>query len=83
MRRELGSWLRYAGAASEVVEVMQIACHEACSNAIEHGYKFGDGRLWVDAELDDERVILTVRDTGHWIERPGRHRCATAATACR
>ena len=70
MRRELGAWLRNAGASSEVVEVIQIACHEACSNAIEHGYKFGDGRLWVDAELDDERVTLTVRDTGHWIERP-------------
>ena len=24
----------------------------------------------MDAELDDERVVLTVRDTGHWIERP-------------
>jgi anti-sigma regulatory factor (Ser/Thr protein kinase) len=24
----------------------------------------------VDAELDDGRVLLTVRDTGHWIERP-------------
>ncbi len=70
MRRDLGAWLRNAGASSEVVEVIQIACHEACSNAIEHGYKFGDGRLWVDAELDDERVTLTVRDTGHWIERP-------------
>ena len=63
------SWLRDAGASGEVVEVIQIACHEACSNAIEHGYEFGDGRLWVDAELEDGRVILTVRDEGHWIER--------------
>jgi PAS domain S-box-containing protein len=70
MRRDLGRWLRDAGAGTEVVEVIQIACHEACSNSIEHGYEFGDGRLWVDAELDDERVILTVRDKGHWIERP-------------
>jgi PAS domain S-box-containing protein len=70
MRRDLGRWLRQAGAGSEVVEVIQIACHEACSNSIEHGYEFGDGRLWVDAELDDEHVILTVRDKGHWIDRP-------------
>jgi anti-sigma regulatory factor (Ser/Thr protein kinase) len=58
--------------------VIQIACHEACSNAIEHGYEFGDGQLWVDAELEDGRVILTVRDKGHWIERgadgPPRYR---------
>jgi anti-sigma regulatory factor (Ser/Thr protein kinase) len=69
MRRDLGTWLRDAGAAGEVVEVIQMACHEACSNAIEHGYAFGEGVLWVDAELDDSRVVLTVRDKGHWIER--------------
>jgi anti-sigma regulatory factor (Ser/Thr protein kinase) len=70
MRRDLGSWLRDAGAGTEVVEVIQMACHEACSNAIEHAYSFGDGRVWVDAELEDGRVLLTVRDKGHWIERP-------------
>ena len=69
MRRDLGSWLREAGAAGEVVEIIQMACHEACSNSIEHGYSFGDGVLWVDAELEDGRVVLTVRDKGHWIER--------------
>jgi PAS domain S-box-containing protein len=78
MRRDLGSWLREAGAAGEVVEVIQMACHEACSNSIEHGYSFGEGVLWVDAELNDGRVILTVRDRGHWIERgddgPPRYR---------
>jgi anti-sigma regulatory factor (Ser/Thr protein kinase) len=70
MRRDLGGWLRQAGAGGEVVEVIQMACHEACSNAIEHGYSFGAGRLWVDAELDEGRVVVTVRDEGHWIERP-------------
>ena len=78
MRRDLGSWLREAGAAGEVVEVIQMACHEACSNAIEHGYSFGEGVLTVDAELEQGRVILTVRDRGHWIERgdggPPRYR---------
>jgi PAS domain S-box-containing protein len=69
MRRDLGSWLREAGATGEVVEVIQMACHEACSNAIEHGYSFGEGVVCLDAELDDGRVILTVRDKGHWIER--------------
>jgi PAS domain S-box-containing protein len=70
MRRELGSWLRSAGASSEVVEIVQIACHEACSNSIEHGYSFGDGKLSVDAELDQRVVVLTIRDTGGWVERP-------------
>jgi anti-sigma regulatory factor (Ser/Thr protein kinase) len=70
MRRDLGAWLRAAGAGGEVVEVVQMACHEACSNSIEHGYSFGAGKLWVDAELDEGRVVLTVRDEGQWIERP-------------
>jgi PAS domain S-box-containing protein len=70
MRRDLGRWLRSAGASSEVVEVVQMACHEACSNSIEHGYSFGEGSLQVDAELDDRRVVLTIRDEGGWIERP-------------
>jgi len=69
MRRDLGSWLREAGAAGEVVDIIQMACHEACSNSIEHGYSFGDGVLWVDAELEEDRVVLTVRDKGHWVER--------------
>jgi PAS domain S-box-containing protein len=70
MRRDLGSWLRDAGAATEVVEVVQMACHEACSNAIEHAYSFGAGQLSVDAELDCGQVVLTVRDSGKWVERP-------------
>jgi serine phosphatase RsbU (regulator of sigma subunit)/anti-sigma regulatory factor (Ser/Thr protein kinase) len=78
MRRDLGSWLREAGASGEVVEVIQMACHEACSNSIEHGYSFGEGVLWVDAALEDGRVVLTVRDRGHWVERgadgPPRYR---------
>jgi PAS domain S-box-containing protein len=70
MRRDLGSWLRAAGASTDVVEVVQMACHEACSNSIEHGYSFGKGSLSVDAQLEDHRVILTVRDDGAWVERP-------------
>ena len=57
MRRDLGRWLRDAGAGSEVVEMVQMACHEACSNAIEHGYSFGDGVLHVDADQDAVRRI--------------------------
>jgi PAS domain S-box-containing protein len=70
MRRELGRWLRAAGASTDVVEVVQMACHEACSNSIEHGYSFGEGNLHVDAELKERRVVLTIRDEGGWVERP-------------
>jgi anti-sigma regulatory factor (Ser/Thr protein kinase) len=70
MRRELGAWLRRAGASEEEVEVVQMACHEACSNSIEHGYRFREGSFTVDAELVDGQVVLEVRDRGQWVERP-------------
>jgi anti-sigma regulatory factor (Ser/Thr protein kinase) len=47
-----------------------MACHEACSNSIEHGYSFGEGSLVVDAELRDGQVVLTISDDGAWIDRP-------------
>ena len=40
------------------------------ANSIEHGYSFGDGKLSVDAELNQRVVVLTIRDTGGWVERP-------------
>jgi len=70
VRRDLARWLRAAGAGAEDVEAMQIACHEACSNAIEHAYAFGDGSFTIDARLDDDGALLTVVDRGGWVERP-------------
>ena len=70
VRRNLAGWLRSAGASDEDVEVAQMACHEACSNAIEHGYGFGDGTFTIDGRLDNGKVVLEVSDTGQWIDRP-------------
>ena len=56
---------------------IQMACHEACSNSIEHGYSFGDGRaLGRRRARGRGRVVLTVRDKGHWIERGPRRPAA-------
>jgi anti-sigma regulatory factor (Ser/Thr protein kinase) len=46
-----------------------VSCHEACSNAMEHGYRFREAMIDVDAEFDGEYVQLTVADTGHWREQ--------------
>ncbi len=69
VRRELARWLRAAGAGEEEIELVQMACHEACSNAIEHGYGFGDGTFSIDARLESGRIVLEVRDAGGWVER--------------
>jgi anti-sigma regulatory factor (Ser/Thr protein kinase) len=70
VRRHLAGWLRRGGASEQDVEVAQMACHEACSNAIEHAYGFGEGSFTVDARMENGRVTLDVSDDGTWIERP-------------
>ncbi len=70
MRRRLGRWLAARGALQEELEAIQIACHEACSNSIEHGYGFGPGSVTVEADIGEAGVTVEVRDGGEWVERP-------------
>jgi PAS domain S-box-containing protein len=70
MRNRLMRWLQARGANQEEAEAFQIACHEACSNSVEHGCGFGRGAITVDAALDDGRVVIEVSDSGRWVERP-------------
>jgi anti-sigma regulatory factor (Ser/Thr protein kinase) len=69
VRRDVARWLRGAGAGGEEVELIQMACHEACSNAIEHAYDFGEGAFAIEAALEDGKVVVEVSDHGHWVER--------------
>jgi PAS domain S-box-containing protein len=70
VRRHLAGWMRRSGATEEDVEIAQMACHEACSNAIEHGYGFGEGSFTIDARMSNGKVMLEVTDRGGWIDRP-------------
>jgi anti-sigma regulatory factor (Ser/Thr protein kinase) len=70
LRRGLSRWLTARGANEEELEAIQIACHEACSNSIEHGCRFGAGSVTVVADAGAEAVVLEVRDSGEWIDRP-------------
>jgi PAS domain S-box-containing protein len=71
MRRGLGRWLTARGASKDELDAIQIASHEACSNSIEHGCGFGPGSVTVEADTGPEGVVLEVRDSGAWVERPG------------
>jgi PAS domain S-box-containing protein len=70
LRRRLGSWLRELGAGGEDVEAVQIACHEAAANAVEHGANAGATAFTVDAGVEDGEVVVVVGDHGAWLERP-------------
>jgi PAS domain S-box-containing protein len=69
VRHNLASWLRRGGASERDVEVAQMACHEACSNAIEHGLGFGAGVFTIDARIENGKVVVEVHDGGRWVER--------------
>jgi PAS domain S-box-containing protein len=67
-RRILGRWLEQAGASPADTFDIQLASHEACANAIEHAYKFGNALVQLEGQLIDSEVALKVRDTGTWRE---------------
>jgi serine phosphatase RsbU (regulator of sigma subunit)/anti-sigma regulatory factor (Ser/Thr protein kinase) len=68
LRSTLGQWLEVAGADTEEIRAIQLACHEACSNVIEHAYRFGEDQLEVEAALREGEVAITIRDRGGWRE---------------
>jgi PAS domain S-box-containing protein len=77
MRQMLRRWLGEQAAGSEETEDIIMACNEACENAVEHGYGFGDDLFDVELSHEDGQVTVLVRDRGSWQEprvRPDRGR---------
>jgi anti-sigma regulatory factor (Ser/Thr protein kinase) len=71
VRRELRRWLGPLSLNATLVQDVLIATCEACSNAVEHGYRGsrpGSVRLTVQVSGTDVRI--TVADSGSW--RPPR-----------
>ena len=66
VRRALTRWLAEGGATDDEAQAVQLACHEACTNAIEHGYRFGEATFEVVGELRDGELTLTITDSGGW-----------------
>jgi anti-sigma regulatory factor (Ser/Thr protein kinase) len=65
VRRGLSHWLRAGGTAPDVCRDIVLAISEALANAIEHGTS-GRAHVELDVERDDDRMVATVRDHGHW-----------------
>ena len=68
MRQMLRRWLVEQGADADETEDAIMACNEACENAVEHGYDFGDDRFAVEFVHDAGEVLISVRDHGTWRE---------------
>jgi anti-sigma regulatory factor (Ser/Thr protein kinase) len=70
VRRALGRWLRWAGVGDADAYEIQVACGEACANAIAHAYPPGDAHFAVRARSEDGELVIEVGDFGSW--RPPR-----------
>jgi anti-sigma regulatory factor (Ser/Thr protein kinase) len=66
LRRRLQDFLVSNGVPETDVFDLTVAVSEAAANAIEHPVDPADASITVEASLDDEAVVVTVRDTGHW-----------------
>ena len=72
VRHALRRWLRESGVNPLTTGELEIACGEACSNAVSHAYGASPGVMHIEARLVDGTVELTVRDHGHWRTPTGR-----------
>lgn len=70
VRRGLGRWLRASGVADADAYELQVACGEACANAIAHAYPPGEAHFAVRAARDGDELLIEVGDFGTW--RPPR-----------
>lgn len=66
VRRALGRWLRAAGVPDADAYEIQVACGEACANAIAHAYPPGDAHFSVRASLEPDALMIEVADYGSW-----------------
>ena len=71
VRHDLRRWLERAGLAAEALSDVELACSEACANAVEHPRRASRQLVEVEAAIDDAELELRVRDFGVWNEPSG------------
>lgn len=64
LRRRVASAVAESGAEEDVVAAVRVCVSEALGNAVLHGYPEQSGIVDVVVEVDDERVVVIVRDGG-------------------
>jgi len=70
VRRRLLDWLTLRRVGEDERSDAVLAVHEACINAIEHGYKLDGGTIRIAIDHEDRVLHIVVEDHGVW--RPPR-----------
>jgi anti-sigma regulatory factor (Ser/Thr protein kinase) len=66
MRRILVDWVTAAGMNRDQVNAVALAAYEAMSNVVEHAYPDTPGTFDLHAMRHDNRLTVTVIDSGRW-----------------
>jgi serine phosphatase RsbU (regulator of sigma subunit)/anti-sigma regulatory factor (Ser/Thr protein kinase) len=66
LRRRLERWLTLRGVSEEDRVDAILAAHEACINAIEHGYGLAGGTIRLRLDHDGDRLSMQIEDEGEW-----------------
>lgn len=66
LRRQLGGWLKEAGASGRELFEIKLAATEAFANAIEHAREPTSQLIEIEGTISDRTVTLAVRDHGRW-----------------
>jgi len=66
VRQALGRWLQSIGTDPANAYELQVACGEACANAIAHAYPPGEETFLVRADRDGDELTIEVKDSGEW-----------------
>lgn len=69
VRERLRRWLESAGATKDDVHDIVLASWEACANAVEHPMGPTAKEIALHARESDREVLVSVRDSGLWLER--------------
>ncbi|HVE76405.1 MAG TPA: SpoIIE family protein phosphatase [Actinomycetota bacterium] len=68
LRRSLTNWLEGAGLSRETAFDVLVAVSEAAANVIEHAYGPAPSKFEIEADRQDEEIVIVVRDFGAWRE---------------
>lgn len=69
VRHELREWLQRGGLGADQVYDVLLAVDEACTNAVEHGYREGPGMVGLRGEITGTDLYLSIVDHGSWERR--------------
>jgi serine phosphatase RsbU (regulator of sigma subunit)/anti-sigma regulatory factor (Ser/Thr protein kinase) len=66
LRRRLRAWMSLRGIPDADQGDAVLSVHEACTNAIEHGYGMAGGTIRILAEHEGDALRILIEDHGRW-----------------